>query len=70
MTKETIGSIEKSKGGISHAAKLDRNYRSIDGGTIAAMKQYFGIDDYDTLFKVIKEMGLNDSSSFSKNPDS
>ena len=65
MTKETIGSIEKGMVDERHAASLRRNYRSVDVDTIAAMKQYFGVEDYAALFKVVRDMGLNDTSSFS-----
>ena len=65
MTKETIGSIEKGVIDKRQAASIRRNYRSVDVDTIAAMKQYFGVEDYAALFKVVKDMGLNDSSSFS-----
>ena len=55
MTKETIGSI----------GKIRRNYRVIDGDTIKAMKEYFGVEDYTTLFRYAKDVGMNDSSSLS-----
>lgn len=56
MTKETIGSTGE---------KLHRNYRMIDGSTIEAMKEYFGVEDYTTLFRYAKDVGMNDSSSLS-----
>jgi hypothetical protein len=59
MTKETIGSTRE---------KLHKNYRTIDRGTIEAMKEYFGVEDYATLFKYAKDVGMNDSSSLSSNP--
>lgn len=54
MTKETIGSIGE---------KLHRRYRVIDNSTIEAMKEYFGVKDYATVFRYSKDVGLNDSSS-------
>ena len=54
MTIETIGSTGE---------KIHRNYRTIDGGTIEAMKEYFGVEDYATLFRYAKDVGMNDSSS-------
>jgi hypothetical protein len=64
MTKETIGSIEK-RTDAERQTELNRNFRSVDFDTIAAMKQYFGVEDYAAVFKVVKDMGLNDNSSFS-----
>ena len=57
MTEVITGGIKEE------TSKLRRNYRHVDDSNIEALKKYFGVEDYAALFRVIKDVGLKDSSS-------
>lgn len=61
MTKEITGGIKEEK------SQLRRNfYPIIDDGTVEALKNYFGLEDYAAIFRVIKDVGLKENSSISR----